>query len=40
MFIIDCLPFSKGLNKESLSYFSTNPVEPELEGSALAQTAF
>ena len=28
MFIIDCLPFSKGLNKESLSYFSAESFEP------------
>ena len=27
MFIIECLPFSKGLNKESLSYFSAKNVE-------------
>ncbi|MEK7669247.1 MAG: primosomal protein N' [Patescibacteria group bacterium] len=28
MFIIECLPFSKGLNKESLSYFSAKNLEP------------
>ncbi len=28
MFIIDCLPFSKGLNKEALSYFSSASIEP------------
>ncbi|MFA6269955.1 MAG: primosomal protein N' [Candidatus Paceibacterota bacterium] len=28
MFIIDCLPFSKGLNKESLSYFGPKYLEP------------
>lgn len=28
MFIINCLPFSKGLNRELLSYFSTVPLEP------------
>src|SRR3989338_3900369 len=28
MFIIECLPFSKGLNKDSLSYFSPQPIEP------------
>lgn len=28
MFIIDCLPLSKGLNKESLTYFSSNFLEP------------
>ena len=28
MFIIECLPFSKGLNKESLSYFSAKSFEP------------
>jgi len=28
MFIIECLPFSKSLNKDSLSYFSSQPVEP------------
>jgi primosomal protein N' (replication factor Y) (superfamily II helicase) len=28
MFIIDCLPFSKGLNKESLSYFGPKHLEP------------
>lgn len=28
MFIIDCLPFSKGLKKEALSYFSTTDIEP------------
>lgn len=27
MFIIECLPFSKGLNKESLSYFSAKSFE-------------
>lgn len=27
MFIIDCLPFSKGLNKESLSYFGPKSLE-------------
>lgn len=28
MFIIECLPFSKGLNKESLSYFGPKYLEP------------
>jgi primosomal protein N' len=28
MFIINCLPFSKGLNKESLSYFGPKYLEP------------
>ncbi len=28
MFIIECLPFSGGLNKESLSYFSAESFEP------------
>ena len=28
MFIIDCLPFSKGLNKESLSYFGAKYLAP------------
>ncbi len=28
MYIIECLPFSKGLNKESLSYFSSTKIEP------------
>jgi primosomal protein N' len=28
MFIIECLPFSKGLNKDSLSYFSPQYIEP------------
>ena len=28
MFVIECLPFSKGLNKESLSYFSAKSFEP------------
>src|SRR3989339_858569 len=28
MFIIECLPFSKGLNKESLSYFGPEYLEP------------
>lgn len=28
MFIVECLPFSKGLNKESLSYFSPKYMEP------------
>ena len=28
MFIIDCLPFSKGLNKESLSYFGPKYLQP------------
>lgn len=28
MFIIDCLPFRKGLNKESLSYFGSKFLEP------------
>ena len=28
MFIIDCLPFKKALNKESLSYFSSTYLEP------------
>jgi len=28
MFIIECLPFSKGLNKESLSYFGPQYLEP------------
>lgn len=28
MFIIECLPFSKGLNKDSLTYFSTEHLEP------------
>ena len=27
MFVIECLPFSKGLNKDSLSYFSSKPIE-------------
>ena len=28
MYIIECLPFSKGLNKDSLSYFSSKEIEP------------
>lgn len=32
MFIVECLPFSKGLNRESLSYFSSLPIE---EGSLI-----
>ncbi|PIR40307.1 MAG: primosomal protein N' [Candidatus Zambryskibacteria bacterium CG10_big_fil_rev_8_21_14_0_10_34_34] len=27
MFVIECLPFSKGLNKDYLSYFSSKPIE-------------
>lgn len=28
MFVIDCLPFSKGLNKDALSYFSSEYITP------------